>query len=300
MGSRLSRSGGVGVLKKNKMQLSVFEILQDISYSDDRVMVGLSGGINSMAALCYLATMVEDRPDEIYLYYAHFDEHSPDTERFVLAGVEYAKKHFNKVVYEQSQNSILSFFKEQKMIPQPKVTPCTRMLKIAPMVEFMKRHKIDKDIVGYVRHEWSRINRQIDRGVQNKDYLIRHLSDEDCFSLVKKEIGWYPEIYRLRWDDLRIKEALLNDGHLLHPNQYRTIKEYSDQGYNFRRKSYRVFKHNNCLPCKNMHQWELYLIKIFYPNYYDRAIRLAKEMGSYWGRQEEQVNENSDCAVCAL
>lgn len=282
------------------MQLSIFEILQDVSYSDKRVMIGLSGGINSMAALSYLATCVDEKPDELFLYYAHFEEHSPDTQNFVLAGVEYAEKHFQKVTFEQSQNSVIQFFREQKMIPQPAVTPCTRLLKILPMVEFMKRHSIDVDIVGYVRHEWSRINRQIAKGVENKEYLIRHLSDEDCFSLVEKEIGWYPEIYRLRWDDVRIKQALKKYGHELHPSQLRIISDYSESGYNHRRQSYRVFKHNNCLPCKNMHQWEIFLLRIFYPDYLKNAMDLADELGAYWGRSNEVVNENSDCAVCSI
>ena len=55
----------------------------------------------------------------------------------------------------------------------------------------MIKHKIELDIVGYVRHEYKRINRHIDRGIKNKDYLIRHLSDEDCFSIVDKFLGWF-------------------------------------------------------------------------------------------------------------
>jgi hypothetical protein len=282
------------------MQLSIFEILQDVSYSDKRVMLGLSGGINSAAALCYLAEEVEDKPEDIYLYYAHFDEHSPGTREFVHAQVDYAKDHFSNVIFEESENSIIEFFEKEKMIPQPKVTPCTRKLKIMPMVEFMEKHKIDVDIVGYVRSEWSRINRQIEVGVKNKEYLIRHLSDEDCFFLVKKHIGWYPAIYDIKWNDKRIKDALSEYGSLLHPDQYKVIKSYSDSGYNYRRKSYRVFKHNNCLPCKNMHQWEIFLVKVFFPEMYEEAMSLAERMNGYWGRKNEFVNENSDCAICSI
>ena len=282
------------------MQLDVFEVLQDVDYSDKRVMLGLSGGINSAAALSYLCTKVENKPKEIYLFYAHFVEHSGDTEKFVLDQVEYAKRFFDKVHYKQTNNSIIEFFRKSKMIPQPKVTPCTRILKIEPIVEFMATNKIDVDIVGYVRTEWKRINRQLDRGITNKDYLIRHLSDEDCFSLVRKEIGWFPEIYKLKWNDPRIKEALEIWGHELHPIQYKTIKKYSDQGYNNMRQTYRVFKHNNCLPCKNMHQWEIFLIRIFYFKEYENAMNLAIELNGYWGRLEEFVNENSDCAICSV
>lgn len=282
------------------MQLSVFETLQDFGYLDKRVMIGLSGGINSSAVLAYLAKEVIDKPEELFLYYAHFDEHSPGTEDFVKANVEYAKANFEKVVFEQSQNSVIDFFEKSNMIPQPKVTPCTRILKIEPMVEFMSKHKIDIDIVGYVRHEYNRINRQIERGVKNKDYLIRHLSDEDCFSLVESEIGWYPDIYKLKWNDPRIKEFLKSHGSELHPKQFNIISDYAQQSYNYRRKSYRVFKHNNCLPCKNMHQWEIFLLRIFYPDYYDRAMQLADRLSAYWGRSDELINENSDCAVCAI
>ncbi len=282
------------------MQLSIFEILQDVDYEDRRVMIGLSGGINSAAALIYLAKNVEARPEELFLYYAHFDEHSPGTEKFVHDCVKYAKENLKKVIFEQSQNSVLDFFEKSKMIPQPKITPCTRILKIEPMVEFMQRHKIDVDIVGYVRHEWRRINRQLDRGIENKEYLIRHLSDEDCFALVKKSIGWYPEIYDLKWNDPRIKEYLKKHCKDLHPIQYRTISKYANAGYNNMRKSYRVFKHNNCLPCKNMHQWEIFLLRIFYPEYYKNAMDLADRMKSYWGRSVEIVNENSDCAICSI
>lgn len=282
------------------MQLSVFEILQDVNYKDKRVMMGMSGGINSAAALVYLAEYVEEKPDELFLYYAHFEEHSSDTEKFVLACVEYAKKKFKKVVFEQSNNSLLDFFKKSKMIPQPKVTPCTRILKIEPMVEFMQKHEIDVDIVGYVRHEWRRMNRQIERGVEKKEYLIRHMSDEDCFSIVEKFIGWFPEIYSLKWNDSRILSFLELHKSDLVENQYNIIKQYAEKGFNFRSNSNRVFKHNNCLPCKNMHQWEIFLLRIFFSSYYEDAMKLAENLGSYWGRSHQHVNESSDCAVCSV
>ncbi len=283
------------------MQLSVFETLQDVNYSDGRNMIGISGGINSAAALIYLSEFVEDKPDEIYLYYAHLKEHSPDTEKFVLELVEYAKKHFKNVVFESSINSMLEYCENDfHGIPQPKITPCTKFLKLIHMNKFMAKHNIDRDIVGYVRHEFRRIQRQIDRGVKKKDYLIRHLSDEDCFSIVEKYFGWYPAIYNIKWTDKKIGESLEKWGHELHPTQRKTIQKYHSQGFNNMRKSYRVFKHNNCLICKNMHQWEIFMIRIFYPDYYNRAMTTAKKLNSYWGRSDEFINENSDCAICAV
>lgn len=264
-------------------------------------MIGLSGGINSAAALIYLAEYVEDRPNEIYLYYAHLIEHSSDTKNFVEALVEYAKNHFERVVFESSINSMLGYCENDfKGIPHSKISPCTKYLKLIHMTDFMARHKIDRDIVGYVRHEYSRINRQIERGVKGKDYLIRHLSDEDCFSIVEKYLGWYPEIYKMKWSDPRISAALDKWGDELHENQRRTIEKYHRQGYNNMRKSYRVFKHNNCLPCKNMHQWELFMVRVFFPDEYKNAMETANKLGAYWGRSDEIVNENSDCAICAV
>ena len=178
------------------MQLSLYDTLQDTwNYIDKNVMIGLSGGINSAAVLAYLATRVEEKPIDLYLFYAHFKEHSPETEPFVLDCVKYAKKHFKNVHFTQTNNSVNNFFIKQKMIPHPSVAPCTRLLKIIPIAEYMKSHSIDVDLVGYVRHEKRRIKNQIKKGVTNKEYLISHLSDDDCFSIVKSEIGWYPSIY---------------------------------------------------------------------------------------------------------
>lgn len=78
-------------------------------------MIGLSGGINSMAVLCWC---VESgiKPKEVHLYYAHFEEHSPDTFQFVADGIRYARKHFDCVKVKITRNSILRFFEEVKMI----------------------------------------------------------------------------------------------------------------------------------------------------------------------------------------
>ena len=48
-------------------------------------MIGLSGGINSMAVLCWLGELpTHKHPDELHLFYADFKEHSEDTIQFVL------------------------------------------------------------------------------------------------------------------------------------------------------------------------------------------------------------------------
>lgn len=283
------------------MQLAIIELINDVDYSNKRVMIGLSGGINSAAAAIYLAKYTDNKPKDLYLYYSHLDEHSKGTRRFVLELVKWLKNHFDNVIFETSDNSMLEYCEESfKGIPHPKISPCTKFLKLIHMTEFMAKHKIDVDIIGYVRHEYKRINRQIDRGVENKDYLIRHLSDEDCFDLVEREFGWYPSIYKIKWDDRRIGEALVKWGHELSKKQRETIQKYHSLGYNTYRKSYRVFKHNNCLPCKNMHQWELFLVRIFFPEEYKNAMNTAKKLDSHWGRADEILNENSDCAICAV
>jgi tRNA(Ile)-lysidine synthase TilS/MesJ len=90
------------------------------SLSNEKVLIGLSGGINSMAVLCQL---VESgvKPKELHLFYAHFEEHSPDTFKFVRAGIEFARKHFDNVKVKITRNSVLRYFESQKMIPHPMV-----------------------------------------------------------------------------------------------------------------------------------------------------------------------------------
>ncbi len=96
------------------------------NFSGQKIMIGLSGGINSMAVLCWLNTYPKEfRPAELHLFYAHFKEHSPDTMDFVLAGIEYAKNNFENVYYKITDNSIIEFFEDQKMIPHPMAASCT-------------------------------------------------------------------------------------------------------------------------------------------------------------------------------
>ncbi len=234
--------------------------------SDKRVMIGLSGGINSMALLCYLATVIppEMRPRSLYLFYAHFTEHSPDTLRFVTDGIRYAKSKFDRVTWKITRNSVLSFFDDEGIIPHPIISPCSERLKIVPVINFMAEHKIDFDLVGFVRSERRRIDRQTKRGATNKLYPIAHLTNDDCFEIVRKEIGWYPGIY-----------DIFENGK-------------------------RVFSHNNCLPCKNMHVKDLQAVAKYYPDYWRKADDLAGRIGSYWGRSEEMKDFDGDCQWCAF
>ena len=138
------------------MQQQLF--IEHKDYSNQKIMIGLSGGINSMAVLCWLKSYPPQYlPKELHIFYAHFDEHSPDTMQFVLEGIEYAKKHFKNVVSTITQNSVLAFFEESKMIPHPMVAPCTRVLKIEPMMRYMVENRIIIDLVGYVRNERRRV-----------------------------------------------------------------------------------------------------------------------------------------------
>ncbi len=65
----------------------MFHILEDFDdFSDKNVLVGLSGGINSAAVLCWLAAMPEEaKPKELHLFYnmdgrdfLRVKEHFPD------------------------------------------------------------------------------------------------------------------------------------------------------------------------------------------------------------------------------
>ncbi len=286
------------------MQLKMFEVLQDHNYADKRVAIGLSGGINSAAVLCYLVDQVqpEDRPSTLHLFYAHFSEHSPDTYSFVLACVDFARQHFNNVVFEATNNSINRFCTDGlKSIPPPQSAACTRILKIEPMMQFMAKHQIDVDLVGYVREEKRRIKRQQKRLKQKltKEYPIEKLSDKDCFKLVAKYIGWYPAIYDITWDDMRIAKYLATCD-WLEKSQKEMLMSRHLRGYNKHKKTKRVFGHNNCLPCKNMQGWELALVECFYPALYNQAMQTACKLNKYWGRKKHYSNENTSCTWCAF
>ncbi len=279
-----------------------------VDYRQAKVMIGLSGGINSMAVLSWLSNY-EYKPKDIYLFYAHFDEHSPDTLPFVLAGVEYAKKHFQNVVYEQTQNSVLEYFKSIKMIPHPTIAPCTRILKIMPAIEFANKHSCTIDLVGYVKSEMRRVKNMQSNGADNlfmsKQFPIMDLSNEDCFQVVKNEIGWYPKIYDLRWNDLGFIEFVKSNLHRFNDDiQKKLLKKIETDK--------RVFTHNNCLPCKNMQIDDYLCVEYFYPDYFKNANDLANELKKHWGRsaddyytsfgrQDYEVNyETQICDICAV
>lgn len=256
-------------------------------YSGQKVLLGASGGINSMAALCWLANMPEAlKPAELHLFYAHLEEHSPDTRPFVLAGVEYAKKHFSAVVFAETAHSVLEFFEGEKMIPHPTIAPCTRLLKLEPMYDYMIENQIVDNLVGYVKEEIRRVKNMAKRaggnihqvvsesGIQSH-FPISAFDNEWCFDIVKREIGWYPAIYDTR-----------------------------------NSKGERVFKHNNCLPCKNMTHAQLKDVATYYPEYMQRAKATSEVIGRHWGRDADEyyttfgrpdyeVLNGQPCAVCA-
>ncbi len=228
----------------------------------EKVLIGLSGGINSMAVLCWLreSGIV---PSELHLFYAHFKEHSPDTFAFVKAGIRYARLHFPNVKVRITRNSIIDFFEQQKTIPHPMVGVCSRELKIKPMNAYAFDNDIHIDLVGYVRHEMKRrggkqqsivSSPQIDMfGGLSKQYPIGEFTDEWCFEIVGREIGWWPKIYDLRDENGKP-----------------------------------IFRHNNCLPCKNMQIKDMGAVATHYPSFHLEAMKLSERLGSYWGRDAEK------------
>ena len=227
-------------------------------YSGMNVLIGLSGGINSMAVLCWLASFPKEfKPKELHLFYAHFEEHSEGTLDFVLKGVEYAKAKFDNVFYKQTNNSVIDFFRESKMIPHPTVAPCTRKLKIEPMAKYCLENNIDVDLVGYVREEKRRIYNMWSKNEETKntkDFPISDRDNEWCFRIVKKELGFYPTIY-----DIKDKNGK------------------------------RIFSHNNCLPCKNWNKSNFAAGNKYFPEKIDKAIKLQDDLKKHWGRSENDI-----------
>jgi len=255
----------------------------EFDYREKNIGCPLSAGINSMAVLCWLANY-EFKPKNIYIFYAHFKEHSPESLQFVLDGVEYAKKHFDNVIFEYTENSIIEFFEKQKMIPHPTFAPCTSELKIKPANAFLSKHNCTVDLVGYVRSEQRRINNMESKGANtlflSKHFPISDFTDENCFELVKKEIGWYPKIYDIKWNDVGFLEFVkANLYRFDEQTQKRLIKKLGTDKP--------VFKHNNCLPCKNMQLDDILCIEYFYPEFYKKAMELSKKLQKHWGRDKD-------------
>jgi len=235
-----------------------------MDFAGKKIMIGLSGGINSMAVLCWLGELPEaQRPEELHLFYADFKEHSPDTIQFVLDGQFWARSQFRKVVYIQTPNSVMDFFEENNFIPHPTNAKCSVTLKIEPMLKYAYQHDIQIDLVGYVAKEVARAKRALKAGQNDmffqKEFPILGKDDNWCFEIVDRCIGWHPAIYDIKDE-----------------------------------KGKRVFTHNNCLPCKNMTSKQLQNVAEYYPLYYARALEVEKNTGSYFGRSKCDTG----CARC--
>lgn len=208
-----------------------------------------------MAVLCWLYEQGY-QPSELHLFYAHFSEHSPDTFQFVADGIRWARKHFPKVVVKITSNNVLRFFEEQKIIPHPTVSPCSKMLKIIPMANYALENGVQMDLIGYVKTEAKRIKRMYDNNANTlfttKEFPIGLFTDEWCFEIVLRNIGWYPFIY-----------TILDE------------------------KGKRIFHHNNCLPCKNMYVKDMLQVQKHYPSYMQAANKLSQRLKSYWGRNAD-------------
>jgi 3'-phosphoadenosine 5'-phosphosulfate sulfotransferase (PAPS reductase)/FAD synthetase len=234
-----------------------------MDFSNKKVLIGLSGGINSASVLCWLSELPkEHHPAELHLFYADFKEHSDDTIQFVLDLVFWARSQFQNVVYVQTDNSVMDYFEENYFIPHPTNSPCSTDLKIEPMLKYCYENDIQIDLIGYVSKEISRYKRMMGKGVNDlffsKQFPILGYDDEWCFQIVKKHIGWYPAIYDIY------------------------------------EKGKRVFTHNNCLPCKNMTPKQLQSVKRYFPGKYQRALEVEKSTGRYFGRSKNDTG----CAVC--
>ena len=176
------------------------------------------------------------------------------------------------------------------MIPHPTSSPCTRVLKIEPVNVYAFENEIKIDLVGYVKEELKRraggqtSKMPVDLFGLQKLYPIGNFSDEWCFEIVDKHIGWHPFIYDIKWTEEDFLEGLCNK---------------KDIGK-------RVFKHNNCLPCKNMNEKDFVAIKKYYVKYYGNAMALSNKLKSYWRRDEAEfyatfgrdLGQDSTCEVC--
>lgn len=103
-----------------------------------------------------------------------------------------------------------------------------------------------------------------------KEYPIGAFTDEWCFEIVLRNIGWYPAIYHIQRDGKR------------------------------------VFKHNNCLPCKNMNPAEMEDVRTYFPDKWEKAMELSDKLKKYWGRDEaafyatfgRDLGQESTCGNC--
>lgn len=259
-------------------------------FEGEKVIIGLSGGINSMAVLCHLANS-NVKISELHLFYAHFEEHSPDTFKFVRAGIEFARKHFDNVKVKITRNSVLRYFEKSKMIPHPMKSPCSIWLKIEPIARYSFENGIKIDLVGYVKKELKRRSEKQQKMMQKdlfsleKYYPIGEYDDEWCFDIVKRCIGWYPAIYDILY----------------------TYADYENGYCSLREVGSRVFKHNNCLPCKSGNIRDLENIKRYFYTFFEKSIRLSRKLQAYWGRSEadfyttfgRDLGQDTTCQNCS-
>lgn len=251
------------------MQYSLLDITDTpFDYSGKRVMIPLSEGINSAAVLCLLGEHhpEELKPERLYLFDVHLREHSPDSLQFAYDCIQYARTRFKWVTAEIVQDSMNDWAVKNKMIPHPSVSPCSRELKMKPMDAYFEKHSIDYRLIGYVRTEmrrWKNAQKHVNKSYQ---YPIMRLTDEDCFDLVERTIGWYPAIYKIT---RRGKRGQIE----------------------------RVFKHNNCLPCKNMTEAQMVDVGEYFPAYAEAAEEAAAQIpDAYWGRSD--VPDVFKCNTC--
>ena len=250
------------MVKEDMNLLAQIETLT-VDYSGLKALLPLSGGINSAACLCWLGESVspERWPSELHLHYSHFKEHSPDTFRFVADLIRYARRTFPKVKATVLRNSVNKYFREQKMIPHPTISPCSRELKVIPRRNYFQLHELDIELIGYVNTDMKRF-RNLSVRTPHAHFPVLEWSKKDCLEYVKAVIGWYPEIYDIQ----------------------------DENGKD-------VFSHNNCLPCKNMHPKQLRNVAKYYPKYARWAEETAAAIpGAYWGR--EDVPDVFACDVC--
>lgn len=245
------------------MRSDQFDMMSD-DFSAEIPSLGISAGINSAALLCYLATVhpASKRPKTLLMYYAHLREHSPESVKFVADCVRYARRHFSVVKFGMSRASVVDFFETEKFIPHPTVSPCTAHLKVIPMEKWSDANGSTMDLIGFIEEERRRIVRAVNRDKEGRArFPIAHMNEAECYEIVDREIGWHPSIYDIRNE---------NGG--------------------------RVFKHNNCLPCKNMTKSQLESVATHFPEYWERAAAMAERIGNYWGRPTDYPAD--PCARC--
>ena len=246
------------------MQLNLLNITDaPFDYKDKSVLIPLSEGINSAAVVCILGEHhpEELKPERLYLFDIHLIEHSPDSLQFAFDVINYARKKFKWVSADIVQDSMNKWCVDNQMIPHPSRSPCSRELKMLRLDAFAEKHQIDYRLVGYVRHEQRRLIRAKKYVDATFQYPIQRLTDEDCFSIVKRAIGWYPAIYDIRESGKRI------------------------------------FRHNNCLPCKNMTAKQLRQVGTHFAGFAEMAEETAARVPEgYWGRDD--VPDIFKCDVC--